>query len=210
MRGLLAEHWDVIQGETSRETSKSGLPMFGNSFQNNFLVPLANIGRRLNRRTLTNVFMTSLLKLATDAHGGVDRWNQLKTLKAHLSVTGAIWHVKGKPDVLRDIRIELSLHEQRLITHLVGQNRRFVFTPHQVSVEDEQGNLIEKRDDPRHAFEGQSIGTPWDDLHVAYFDSYALWTYLSVSLYLSGICDRGASTLARRRRGMATAQSRFP
>jgi hypothetical protein len=124
--------------------------------------------------------MTSLLKLATDAHGGVDRWNQLKTLKAHLSVTGGIWHVKGKSDVLKDIRIELPLHEQRLITHLVGQNRRFVFTPHQVSVEDEQGNLIEKRDDPRHAFEGQSIETPWDDLHVAYFDSCALWTYLTI------------------------------
>ena len=106
-------------------------------------------------------FMTSLLKLAIDAHGGVARWNQLKTLKAHLSVTGAIWHVKGKPNLLKDIRIELPLHEQRLITHLVGQNRRFVFTPHQVSVEDEQGNLLEKRDDPHYAFEGQSIETPW-------------------------------------------------
>ena len=28
--GLLVEHWDVIQDEASRETSKSGLPMFGN------------------------------------------------------------------------------------------------------------------------------------------------------------------------------------
>ena len=27
--GLLAEHWDVIQDEATRETSKSGLPMFG-------------------------------------------------------------------------------------------------------------------------------------------------------------------------------------
>jgi hypothetical protein len=124
--------------------------------------------------------MTSLLKFATDAHGGVDRWNQLKTLKAHLSVTGEIWHLKRKPDVLKDIRIELPLHEERLITHLVGQNRRFVFMPHQVSVEDEQGKLIEKRDDPRRAFEGHSMGTPWDDLHVAYFDSYALWTYLTI------------------------------
>jgi predicted SnoaL-like aldol condensation-catalyzing enzyme len=30
--GLLAEHWDVIQDEATRETSKSGLPMFGNKF----------------------------------------------------------------------------------------------------------------------------------------------------------------------------------
>jgi predicted SnoaL-like aldol condensation-catalyzing enzyme len=30
--GLLAKHWDVIQDKASRETSKSGLPMFGNKF----------------------------------------------------------------------------------------------------------------------------------------------------------------------------------
>src|SRR4030095_2085679 len=32
--GLLAEHWDVIQDEATREQSKSGNPMFGNKFPN--------------------------------------------------------------------------------------------------------------------------------------------------------------------------------
>jgi predicted SnoaL-like aldol condensation-catalyzing enzyme len=30
--GLLIEHWDVIQDEVTRESSKSGLPMFGSTF----------------------------------------------------------------------------------------------------------------------------------------------------------------------------------
>jgi predicted SnoaL-like aldol condensation-catalyzing enzyme len=30
--GLLAEHWDVIQDETTAGESKSGLPMFGHTF----------------------------------------------------------------------------------------------------------------------------------------------------------------------------------
>jgi predicted SnoaL-like aldol condensation-catalyzing enzyme len=30
--GLLAEHWDVIQDEATREDSKSGLPMLGDTF----------------------------------------------------------------------------------------------------------------------------------------------------------------------------------
>jgi predicted SnoaL-like aldol condensation-catalyzing enzyme len=30
--GILAEHWDVIQDEATREQSKSGMPMFGASF----------------------------------------------------------------------------------------------------------------------------------------------------------------------------------
>jgi predicted SnoaL-like aldol condensation-catalyzing enzyme len=30
--GVMAEHWDVIQDEASRSSSKSGLPMFGDKF----------------------------------------------------------------------------------------------------------------------------------------------------------------------------------
>ena len=30
--GILIEHWDVIQDEAARESSKSGLPMFGDKF----------------------------------------------------------------------------------------------------------------------------------------------------------------------------------
>ena len=30
--GVLAEHWDVIQDEATREQSQSGLPMFGDKF----------------------------------------------------------------------------------------------------------------------------------------------------------------------------------
>jgi predicted SnoaL-like aldol condensation-catalyzing enzyme len=30
--GVLAEHWDAIQDEATREQSKSGKPMFGNKF----------------------------------------------------------------------------------------------------------------------------------------------------------------------------------
>jgi predicted SnoaL-like aldol condensation-catalyzing enzyme len=31
--GLLVEHWDVIQDEATRASSKSGLPMFGDKFR---------------------------------------------------------------------------------------------------------------------------------------------------------------------------------
>jgi predicted SnoaL-like aldol condensation-catalyzing enzyme len=30
--GMLVEHWDVIQDEATRASSKSGLPMFGDTF----------------------------------------------------------------------------------------------------------------------------------------------------------------------------------
>ena len=55
-----------------------------------------------------------------------------------------------------------------------------MFTPQRVASETEDGRLLEARDDPRSAFDGQRWETPWDDLHVAYFSSYALWTYLTI------------------------------
>jgi predicted SnoaL-like aldol condensation-catalyzing enzyme len=30
--GVLAEHWDVIEDEATRERSQSGFPMFGDKF----------------------------------------------------------------------------------------------------------------------------------------------------------------------------------
>jgi len=42
--------------------------------------------------------MPDLLRAAVEAHGGLSRWNQLNAVKASLSITGAIWQLKGKPD----------------------------------------------------------------------------------------------------------------
>jgi hypothetical protein len=52
--------------------------------------------------------MNDLLQVAVDAHGGLSRWNQLKRVKASLSITGAIWQLKGKPDALAEVSIEAS------------------------------------------------------------------------------------------------------
>jgi hypothetical protein len=124
--------------------------------------------------------MNDLLTMALEAHGGLDRWNQLKALRANLSVTGALWHRKNRPDILKDISIEAQLHEERVATHLIGRNKRMLFTPDQVAIETEDGQLVERRDHPRSSFAGHDAETPWDDLHVAYFSSYALWTYLTI------------------------------
>jgi hypothetical protein len=56
----------------------------------------------------TMKYKNYVLHFPVDAHGGVARWNRLKMAKASVSITGAIWPVKGKPDVLKDISIEAS------------------------------------------------------------------------------------------------------
>jgi hypothetical protein len=123
--------------------------------------------------------MTDLLQLAVEAHGGLERWKRLTTVKASLSSTGAIWHIKGRPDVLKNIQMEVSLHEQRVMTHYLDQKRRTIFVPGEIISETDEGKLLERRVNPRASFEGQTRETPWDDIHVAYFQSEALWTYLT-------------------------------
>jgi hypothetical protein len=86
--------------------------------------------------------MNELLKLVVKTHGGLDRWNRLKTITASMSITGAIWYVKGRPDVLKDIVVEASLHAEKVVTHYRDQNRRTVFTPGEIISESEQGKLF--------------------------------------------------------------------
>ena len=123
--------------------------------------------------------MSDLLELAVAAHGGLDRWNEVKAIQVAASITGAIWHVKGKPDVLKDVVITAETRNEHLTVDFGGQNKRIVFEPNRVVVEMADGALIEARDDPETSFAGQQRETPWDDMHVGYFVGEALWTYLN-------------------------------
>jgi len=105
--------------------------------------------------------INDLLQLAVDAHGGLARRNRLKTVKANVSVTGAIWQVKGKGDALKDISIETELHKERLITHFNGQGLCTVFEPSRITLQTESGRLVDSRDDPRSAFRNHTPETPW-------------------------------------------------
>jgi hypothetical protein len=122
---------------------------------------------------------SDLLNLAVKAHGGLDRWNKVKAIKVAASITGAIWFVKGKGDVLKNVVLAAETRNERLTVDFPGQDKRAVFEPSRIVMETVDGTLIEARDDPEKSFEGQQRETPWDDIHVAYFVGEALWTYLN-------------------------------
>ena len=123
--------------------------------------------------------MDSLLKLALEAHGGLNAWNKFESLQATVSIGGALWDQKQLPGLFKNTRVELKLQHQYVTTHLVDLDERIVFTPPQISLETESGSLLDMRIDPRSAFAGQSADSKWDKLHAGYFSSYALWGYLT-------------------------------
>ena len=129
--------------------------------------------------------MNDLLKSAVAAHGGMDRWNQIKSITVDASITGAFWHLKGKGDALKDVRLEVDTTRQLVTIQIVGQDKRSVFEPHRVVIQRSDGALIDARDDPGRSFDGHQFESPWDDIHLAYFVGEAQWTYLNTPFLYS-------------------------
>ena len=100
--------------------------------------------------------MTDLLAMAVEAHGGLERWSTVKTIDVELSITGAIWHVKGRPDVLRTIAMRVETDRERVVTTFADKDVRTTFEPDRVLIEKKDGTLIENRDDPERSFTDQS------------------------------------------------------
>lgn len=124
--------------------------------------------------------MKDLATFAMDAHGGLDRWSQLTRVHAHLVNGGALWALKGHHDALTRIDVTADLRRQWASHSPFGHPaRRTSFEPDRVAIETESGDVIEERRNPRDSFHGHVLATPWDDLQLAYFAGYAMWTYLN-------------------------------
>jgi hypothetical protein len=123
--------------------------------------------------------MNDLLQKAVDAHGGLNRWNEISKITVAASMTGAIWFVKGQGDYLKDVVMTIDTTKEKLVTDFPGQDKRLTFEPNRVVMTKRDGTILQERGDPEESFKGQLRETPWDDLHVAYFQGEALWTYLN-------------------------------
>jgi hypothetical protein len=123
--------------------------------------------------------MNELLQKAVDAHGGLKRWKEIRSINVAASVTGAIWFVKSQGDYLKNVIMTVDTTKERLVTDFPGQDKRFIFEHELLVMEKRDGSQLQLRTHPKKSFEGQLRETPWDDLQVAYFHGEALWTYLN-------------------------------
>ncbi|WP_040806245.1 hypothetical protein [Nocardia concava] len=128
--------------------------------------------------------MNDLLASAVAAHGGLERWNQIRAIRVEASISGAFWEMKGKSDLLKDVRFEVDTTRQRMAMDYVGHDRRSLFEPDRVVLQQADGTVL-TRDNPDRSFAGHTLETPWDDLHLAYFTGEALWTYLTTPFLLT-------------------------
>jgi hypothetical protein len=124
--------------------------------------------------------MTDLLETVIEAHGGLERWNQLDAVSVHGINDGVLWALKGQAGVIDDVFVRASLHEERESHHPFGApDRRSAFTPGRVAIETTAGDVVEALEQPRASFAGHTLETPWTALQLAYFAGTAMWTYLT-------------------------------
>ncbi|MFE2585831.1 hypothetical protein [Streptomyces sp. NPDC059378] len=130
--------------------------------------------------------MNALLAQVLDAHGGLDRWNALTTVRSTIVSSGDLFSIKGIPQDPTPREMTVRLHEERASVMPFGApDQKTDFTADHVSIKKDDGRVVAERHEPRTSFTGHDLHTPWDPLDRAYFNGYALWTYLTTPFLLS-------------------------
>jgi hypothetical protein len=130
--------------------------------------------------------MNELLESVVEAHGGLRRWNQFNTVNARIVTGGGLWALKGLIQDPTPRQMRVSLHDQFASVAPFGQSDwRTHFRAGRVAIETIAGEVVKERMDPRDSFSGHAMNTPWDPLHRAYFNGYAMWTYLTTPFFMA-------------------------
>jgi hypothetical protein len=76
-------------------------------------------------------------------------------------------------------------HEWSSVRPFGTDDQRTDFRPGRVAIEKLDSSVVAERVRPRDSFSGHTVATPWDPLQRAYFNGYALWTYLASPILLA-------------------------
>jgi hypothetical protein len=130
--------------------------------------------------------MNALLDEVLEAHGGTDRWHRLRSVRTTIVSGGDLFAIKGLPQDPTPREMTVRLHEEHASVAPFGApDQRTDFTPGRIAIEKTDGSVVAERTEPRRSFDGHVLETPWDPLDRAYFNGYALWTYLTTPFLLA-------------------------
>ncbi|AQA02186.1 hypothetical protein BVC93_06805 [Mycobacterium sp. MS1601] len=141
--------------------------------------------------------MSTLVDEVLDAYGGMARWRNVETIRAHKRFGGAIWYLKQVTGIVDEGEITVWIQQQHTSLHpFTAADRSSDYRPQRVAIETLDGGCVDKLDDPRSSFAGHDLHTPWTALQLAYFTGYAMWTYLAepLNLTLPGVTLTEGST----------------
>jgi hypothetical protein len=157
--------------------------------------------------------MTSLLDDVLAAHGGLERWRAFNTMEATIVSGGKLWQIKGQSQDPAPRRMTVALQREWASVQPFGApDQKTDFTPERVAIEKLGGQVVAERANPRASFAGHELTTPWDPLQRAYFNGYALWTYLTTPFFMTlpGFTVTEIDPVTENGERWAGLQARFP
>ena len=132
----------------------------------------------------------ALLDEALHASGGVERWREVRTVRARVRSGGLLVRTRFPGNRFADYRLEVWIADRRVIMDPFPRDgERAVFDAGDARIETPDGEVLESRERARAAFSGASglrRNLRWDALDSAYFVGYAMWNYLSFPCLLTG------------------------
>jgi hypothetical protein len=132
--------------------------------------------------------MNKLLSNVLQAHGGLAHRNSFDRACATVTTTGAFWEMKGLMLDHCPCHVTVWLHQEH--STLESASLALLhndYTPSRIAILNNNGNVIAERENPRASFAGHVKPTWWDPLQLAYFEGYALWTYLNTPFLLAAV-----------------------
>ena len=136
--------------------------------------------------TYAPIVVTDLLNAVIAAHGGLERWRKFEIVEATIISGGKLWEIKGQPQDPTPRRMTVALHREWASVQPFGApDQKTDFTPQRIAIEKLDGRVVAERVNPRQSFAGHELTTPWDPLQRAYFNGYALWTYLTTPFFMT-------------------------
>jgi hypothetical protein len=128
---------------------------------------------------------TDLMARVLDAHGGLDNWRHFTRVEATIVSGGLMFEMKGQPQDPTPRRMAVALQrEWGSVQPFGADDQRTDFTPDRIAIEKLDGTVVAELTNPEASFEGD-LHTPWNPLQRAYFNGYALWTYLTSPFLLA-------------------------
>ena len=121
-----------------------------------------------------------------EAHGGLHRWEKLKTISATLRSGGSFFSLHNLPNDPEPREVTAWLHEERICIRPAGAPDRFShMTANSVMVKSDSGEALLERKGTPGELHYPLTKDPWGPLELITFSSYAMWTYLTTPFLMA-------------------------
>lgn len=129
--------------------------------------------------------MNNLLSKVIKAHGGIERWQEFEKVRVSVVSSGKFFELLGIAQDRTPRELTVYLHEERASLKPYGApDKQTSFTPERIAIEKLDGEVLMERTGTPEDLHHHMKGKEWDALDRAYFNGYAMWTYLTTPFFM--------------------------